>query len=134
MSGIDKNMSDEKNKDKDDTEIRLYCIMRDDIDIPIGKMLAQAGHAFVSVLEAANETNRAVVVDYFANAQPKIALRGNLNAVKRAAGECRQAGIPHYVVTDAGRTVFPEATVTCIGIGPVDRASLPKFVARLRLF
>jgi peptidyl-tRNA hydrolase len=37
---------------------------------------------------------------------------------KRAAAK----GIPHFVVTDAGQTVFDQPTVTCIGIGPATKA------------
>ncbi len=114
-------------------ELRLYCLMRRDLEIPTGKMLAQAGHAFVSALEQA--ADREAVKTYFTNAQPKIVLAAkNLNVIERAARECRELGLNHFVVVDAGRTVFPEPTVTCMGIGPVRFVDLPKYVQKLQLF
>ena len=96
--------------------------------------MAQAGHAFVSAIEQARAASQEQVDQYLRNEQPKIVLRAKNEAViRRAAVECEQAGIPFYLVIDAGRTVFNEPTVTCLGIGPVVKGDLPKFVQRLQL-
>jgi peptidyl-tRNA hydrolase len=123
----------------DDTEIRLYCVIRTDLDslaengfLPLGKLMAQAGHAFVGCF-AACEPQAALA--YLNNGiQPKIVLRAkNEKELLRAKGECEIAGIPCYLVTDVGRTVFAEPTTTCLGIGPVAKKDLPKFIQRLQL-
>lgn len=134
----------------DDPELRMYCLMRGDLDVPEGKLMVQSGHAFVSALEMArkghwvqpnvSEASRqlignAIVREYLEFSQPKIVLRAkNEAALRRAAEECQQAGIAHYLVTDEGRTVFPEPTVTCVGLGPVVKSAVPKFVQRMQMW
>ena len=117
-------------------ELRLYCLVRTDIEIPVGKLTAQTGHAYCTVIfNAIRDGDRDQVQKYFDNDQPKITLRAkNLASIERAARECKEAGINHFVVTDAGRTVFNEPTVTCMGIGPVQKGELPKFVQRMQLY
>lgn len=119
---------------RDPEEPRLYLLVREDINMPAGKGYAQAGHAFLGVVEAARRVGHPGIETYLAGQQGKIAVRAkNLGAIERAARECREAGLPVCVVTDAGRTVFGEPTVTCMAVGPVSRSKLPKFVERMRL-
>lgn len=116
-------------------ELRLYCIVRDDIDIPVGKLIAQAGHAFATVVHQAHSTNPEILEQYFSVSQTKIVLKAKtLSQLMRAAEECKTAGINCFLVEDAGRTVFNEPTITCLGIGPILASDLPKFVKKLRLF
>lgn len=132
----------------DDTELRMYCLMRGDLEAPDGKLMVQSGHAFVNALEAARTgkwvqpnvsassrqlMGNAIVREYLEFSQPKIVLKAkNEAALRRAADECQQAGIAHYLVTDEGRTVFLEPTVTCLGIGPVLKSNLSKFIQRMQ--
>lgn len=115
----------------DGAELRLYCLLRGDLEMPEGKAHAQTGHAWVSTLYAAP---REQVDAYMAASQPKIVLRAKNQAmIERAAAECRSLGLPHYVVCDAGRTFFAQPTITCLGIGPVTFLQLPKYIQRQRL-
>ncbi len=123
----------------ENTELRLYCVMRADLNlvaeggtVPLGKLMAQAGHAFVGCLASLSETEIAEYMD--SGTQPKIVLRAkNEKDLMRVAQECQNVGIPFYLVKDAGRTVFSEPTFTCVGIGPVAKQNLPKFIQRLQL-
>jgi peptidyl-tRNA hydrolase len=56
-----------------------------------------------------------------------------LAALERAETELNEAGILTYKVTDAGRTVFPEPTVTVLSCGPAYYEDLPKYVQRFNL-
>jgi len=116
-------------------ELRLYLVVRGDIEMPLGKALAQAGHAFVGVIEEASSMAYPELPAYLADsAQGKIAIKAkNLDALLRATSECQAVGLPVYVVRDAGRTVFAEPTITCAAIGPVRRGALPPFVRRFQL-
>ena len=117
-------------------DYRMYCVVRQDIAIPPGKLIPQSGHAFVMALRECRKSNPVLAAQYEEDpGQAKIGLRAkNLAAMRRAEQECRDAGIPCYLVTDEGRTVFPEPTVTVLGIGPVRRDDLPKFVQRFQLY
>lgn len=116
------------------TELRMVLIVRQDLLMGIGKAMGQAGHAFTMTLLLAQERIPEVVEDYLTDAQPKIVVGcKNLAALLRAQDECRDAGLVCVLVRDAGRTVFPEPTDTCMGIGPCRRIDLPKFVQRMRL-
>lgn len=129
-----------------DDELRLYCLMRTDLHLfciePVeynelmGKLMAQAGHAYVTTIYHAllREGGADLVDSYMQNAQPKITKKAkNENVLVRAQKECDAVGICNYLVKDAGRTLFKGPIFTCLGIGPVTRAQLPKYVDGLQL-
>jgi PTH2 family peptidyl-tRNA hydrolase len=112
-------------------DLRIYCLLRMDIEMPVGKIISQCGHGFMGALLKAD---KATVETYLAGSFTKIAVKAkNLAAIQRAKNECDALGIPTALITDAGRTVFNEPTVTCLGIGPVLRENLPKFVQKMNL-
>ncbi len=122
---------DEKSN-REHNELRLYCVMRADLEAPIGKLMAQAGHAFVGCVANLESTKFQEYIN--SGVQSKIVLRAkNERELLKAKAVCDEAGIPFYLVTDAGRTVFPEPTVTCLGVGPIQKWQLPKFIQRLQL-
>jgi peptidyl-tRNA hydrolase len=122
------------------SDLRLYVLVRQDIEIPLGKLISQVGHAFLGTFE--NCKDATLKAEYLGknpegvieSGQAKISKKAkNLNALLRAQEECKALGISTALVTDEGRTVFSEPTVTCLGIGPVSRENLPKFVEKMRL-
>jgi PTH2 family peptidyl-tRNA hydrolase len=52
--------------------------------------------------------------------------------------ECEQLAImhniPNYTINDAGRTVFSEPTVTCMGVGPYDSDVLDGIFCDLKMY
>ena len=115
------------------SELRLYCLMRADLNAPVGKLMAQAGHAFLGCISFAD---RDIGDAYWhKGSQPKIVLKvDNLEMLARANKECVEAEIVTYVVKDEGRTIFKEPTITCLGVGPVEREKLPIFIQKLPLY
>lgn len=115
-------------------ELRMYCVMRTDLVMPVPKMLVQAGHAYMSSGIRVLNLNPERFWQWYEHSQAKIALRAKtLDTLLRAQQECETLGVPCALITDEGRTVFTEPTTTCLGIGPLLRVELPKFVARLQL-
>lgn len=122
-------------------ELRIYVILRTDIEIPKGKAFAQVGHAVLGTAITVAHQNPKLLEEYMGHGdasvvdegQAKIVLRGKEKDLHRAATELKELGIPYALIQDAGRTVFPEPTFTCIGIGPVRKSELPKFIQRLQL-
>jgi len=121
-------------------KLHMYLIVRGDLEdvtgglIPTGKLMGQAGHGFCTALIQVIERN-GLVARYYADNQPKIVLKvKNLHALLRAETECKEAGLNHFLVTDAGHTIFKEPTQTCLAIGPCYKSELPKFISRMQLF
>jgi peptidyl-tRNA hydrolase len=118
-----------------DDELRLYLVMRGDLDIPYGKGLVQAGHAFTNLIERIRRLDPAKAQTYLESPlHPKIALNAkNENAFNRVKQELEEANIPLYVVTDFGFTVFDGHTVTCLAAGPMLKSEMPPFMRKLQL-
>ena len=115
-----------------ETELKMWLVVRKDINIPKAKLAGQSGHAFERITARIFESGGELLEtykQYVAHNTPKIVVTcKNLHAMERARRECEDLGIPTYMVTDAGRTVFPEPTVTVLSLGPSLRGDLPKFV------
>jgi PTH2 family peptidyl-tRNA hydrolase len=116
------------------SELKMWLAVRCDLNMPPGKLAAQAGHAFGSALLSAFQSDPECVRLYQEHAMPKIVVGVRNEAeLQRVAEEARSAGILCYMVTDAGRTVFSEPTQTVCAVGPCYRGDLPAFIRRLRL-
>jgi len=122
-------------------DLRMYVVVRTDVDIPTGKLAAQVGHAFTNALEDARRRTPARHAAYLGEGDPhhlttgqtKIALRGKLADLDVLVAELDAAGVPHCLVRDEGRTVFPEPTTTCLAFGPCTPDERPKRAKRLQL-
>lgn len=85
-----------------------------------GKMLAQAGHAFIHAFLDATTRFPAAAAAYAASEVPrKIVLVADTadDLATLAAAYRETCGV--FLVCDAGHTVFSGPTVTCLGIGPI---------------
>ncbi len=103
----------------------VWLFVREDAEIPYGKLAAQAGHglwgAVAPVLEGA-----AVQAWHAAGAPVVVREVPDLQAMERVFGDARAAGLPSSFVIDAGRTVFGKPTPTVVGIGPCAMDCLPE--------
>ncbi len=122
---------------EDVRELKMWLVVRKDIEIPKGKLAGQSGHAFEGLVSSIYEIGGTFLdkyQTYKTHNTPKIVVTcKNLAALERARDELNAAGILSYTVTDAGRTVFSEPTVTVLALGPCYREELPKFVERFQL-
>lgn len=115
-------------------ELKMWLAVRIDLPMPIGKLAAQVGHGFVRLVLEAAVADVELVKRYQSEGEAKITVQvPNEWGLRRVADECRRAGIPHALVTDAGRTVFDRPTVTVCAFGPRLRSELPAYLRRLRL-
>lgn len=105
----------------------MYVVVRRDLAMPPGKLAAQVAHAAVRCVRAASADPRkaSTVAAYFdeqAGNEAKIVVGcDSLEELNRIREETEAMGITCAEVRDAGRTVFAEPTVTCLGVGPVFR-------------
>jgi PTH2 family peptidyl-tRNA hydrolase len=99
-------------------EYKLVIVMRKDLKMRAGKMVAQGGHAIEGILEAGIPAK--VKEAWHNSGKKKICVRTDSEKQFFDVIETvKLAGIKHHVVTDSGLTEFGGVpTKTCVAIGP----------------
>lgn len=112
-------------------ELRIAVVFRADLDMPRGKSEVQFGHAVAALMIAADQDT---VAAYMAGSQLKLSMEADdeaaIDAIQRRAA---LRGVPCVKVSDAGRTVFGEPTVTCIGLGPMNKTNCNALTRNARM-
>ena len=110
------------------SELRIYGVVRDDLNIdPLAYMaLAAAG---VAHLRMAANANPQLAEGYHPQTQPKLILRArNAADMERAIAEVTAAGLPHVSMSAEG---LGEVGMF---LAPLTREALPRHVSKMRLF
>lgn len=120
-------------------------MVRGDLDMPPGKLAAQAGHAFVETLKEAqanydNGSANGESYNRYRAERPGtkvVLLARNIYELERARDECAMLGIPHALVVDSGHVLPPHfdgnPIVTALGFGPATRSEVGRITRRLAL-
>lgn len=124
--------------------MRLYAILRGDLQMSEGKSNAQAGHAYVDALLLSlshdNPEIRAAGESYAAlTPGTKVCLDGgSAERLERLSSILQDAGIPHVRIIDRDHVELPDfdgsPVLTAIGVGPLTRSATPKFLRRLSMW
>jgi peptidyl-tRNA hydrolase, PTH2 family len=111
--------------------MKQVIVVNQELKLPKGKLAAQVAHGAVAAfLEAASEIQQA----WLDEGMPKVVLAGqSAEELRRLELLAAQNGIPHCLIEDAGRTVVPEGTITCIGLGPAPDEELDRLTGELKL-
>ena len=117
----------------------MYAVVRQDLEMPPGKLSAQAGHAYTESLfdcldkrpQDAERYRRKV------NAGSKVTLYcKNESAILELQHHCKAAGVPHALFTDDGHVMLPHfdgsPVVTALGLGPLTRAEAKPLVKKFK--
>ena len=126
-------------ENRDPDPLRLYGIIRADLNMSRGKMGTQLGHAYLDAgLECLrNDPNR--FSEYKIDHGIKIALTAKSEVhLTRAYEEASAAGIPCALITDLAYFGYPEhmlgkPIVTALGIGPARRSETDRILKRFQL-
>ena len=95
-----------------------------------GKMMAQAGHAFLHAYWDAEARFPEAARAYRDGRAKKIVLAvENEAALRDMASRVQECGFT--LVEDAALTVFKQPTVTAIGLGPIDKEDVPEWLSKL---
>ena len=137
-------------------EVKQVIVMRKDLGMRKGKMIAQGSHASLgSLLKMAkreNHTNGFLSTDKWTRIEfdfqegsvldkwlggifTKICLSVNSEEeLLDLDKKCEEAKIPHALIVDAGLTEFHGIpTTTCLGIGPWESSEIDKITGSLPL-
>ncbi len=117
----------------------MYAIVRRDLEMPTGKLSAQAGHAYTASLFECIDSNPEHARRYRAgiNGGSKVTLYcRDERDIRDLVERCREEGVPHAMFTDEGHVMLPHfdgsPVVTALGIGPLPRHMAKPIVRRLK--
>lgn len=115
-------------------EVKQVIVMRNDLNMRKGKMIAQGAHAAVAAVVSELEIADSYVWKWLAGGMKKITVRVDseeelLAIVKQA----REAGLLCEPIRDAGLTEFKEPTLTCCAVGPGPTDAIDKITGHLKL-
>ncbi len=107
-------------------------VLRKDLKISKGKMIAQGSHASLSsFLEADKKIREA----WLKEGSKKIVLSvRSLDELISLYKKAIKNGLPCYLVKDAGLTQVKKGTVTCLAVGPEREEKIDKVTGKLKLF
>ncbi|HEX5689878.1 MAG TPA: aminoacyl-tRNA hydrolase [Roseiflexaceae bacterium] len=99
--------------------------------LPKGKLAAQVAHAAVGAFVAARLPEQAA---WLQAGMPKIVVGApDAESLLQLEAQARERLIPVILVRDAGRTVVPTGTITCLGLGPAPAEAIDALTGKLPL-
>jgi len=115
-------------------EFKQVIVIRRDLDMGRGKMVAQGAHASLSAFLKAWRSRRDWAVEWLRSGQKKVVVRvDSLEELVEVYRRARALELPVAVVKDRGLTQVPPGTVTALGIGPAPADLVDKVTGHLKL-
>ena len=105
-------------------EYKMCIVLRMDLGMSTGKLIAQAAHAAVGASELGKKENHKAWRRWRDEGAKKVALEAeSLEEIEELAEKADKLDIVNILIQDAGHTEVPPGTVTALGLGP-DRSDL----------
>ena len=105
-------------------EYKMCIVLRMDLGMSTGKLIAQAAHAAVGASELGKKENHKAWRRWRDEGAKKVALEAeSLEEIEGLAEKANKLDIVNILIKDAGHTEVPPGTVTALGLGP-DRSDL----------
>ncbi|KAJ1622227.1 peptidyl-tRNA hydrolase PTH2-domain-containing protein [Pavlovales sp. CCMP2436] len=115
-------------------KLKMMLVVRADLGMGVGKVAAQCAHAAVGLYQQLAASRSSRLSPWAEGGQKKIVVRArDLGEMKRLAAAAVAAGVPHYIVVDAGRTEVVAGSPTVIAIGPALDAEVNPITGELEL-
>jgi peptidyl-tRNA hydrolase len=111
--------------------MKQVIVINHALKLPKGKLAAQVAHAAVAAFLAADNPAKH---RWLENGMPKVVLKADDEAeLLKLQNLAQTHGIPACLIQDAGKTVLPEGTITCLGLGPAPEADIDALTGALKL-
>ncbi len=111
--------------------MKQVIVVNEALRLPRGKLAAQVAHASVEAFLLAKLEARQL---WCKEGMPKIVLEAGSDVeLIKLEQRAREAGLAVALIRDAGHTVVAPGTVTCLGIGPTQDASIDQLTGDLKL-
>mmetsp|Transcript_24869 Transcript_24869/g.67716 ORF Transcript_24869/g.67716 Transcript_24869/m.67716 type:complete len:174 (-) Transcript_24869:701-1222(-) len=115
-------------------ELKMVLCVNESLKMGKGKIGAQCAHAAVGVLQSSQRTQGVALRQWEMCGQPKIALRiNNEEEMDDLAEKATAAGLPAYIVCDAGRTQIAAGSQTVLAVGPAPKSAVDAVTGHLKL-
>ncbi len=119
---------------KGEMEYKLVIVVRDDLDMSVGKLSAQVAHAAVTCALEAKAKRTKWFSEWYKEGQRKVVLKvDGVEELKELRDEAVRARLPFALISDAGLTELPPNTTTCLGIGPAPAKDIDSITGALPL-
>lgn len=111
--------------------MKQVIVVNNALKLPKGKLAAQVAHGAVGAYLAAGEDDQQAWLD---EGMPKIVLSApGVEDLLRLEAQAHEHNLPCCLIEDAGRTVVPEGTITCLGLGPAPDECIDALTGDLKL-
>ena len=115
-------------------EYKLVIAVREDLDLSVGKIAAQVGHAAVNCALYSKKKKKDWFKKWDKGGAKKVVVRvKDLEQVHRLKANAENLRIPTSLISDAGLTEVPPGTVTCLGVGPAPQGLVDKVTGHLSI-
>jgi PTH2 family peptidyl-tRNA hydrolase len=119
---------------KGEMEYKLVVVVRDDLEMSVGKLSAQVAHAAVTCALEAKAKKTKWFSEWYKEGQRKVVLRADgVEELRELKEQAARARLPYALITDAGLTELPPNTTTCLGIGPAPEKDIDSITGSLPL-
>jgi len=124
-------------------ETKQVIILRKDLNMRKGKMVAQGAHASVKVITDRIKLQLHGIHEFYPTAQIEKWLKGSFTKICVGVDskdelleiyqKAKEAGILCSLILDAGKTEFNEPTYTAVALGPDYTSKIDKLTGHLKL-
>jgi len=115
-------------------EHKLVVVVREDLDLAKGKLAVQVAHASVTAALEAKVRAPKWFSAWLREGQKKVVVRASgldeLIVLRKHAIELK---LPNALIEDAGLTVLPPGTTTCLAVGPAPASLVDHVTGKLKL-
>ena len=111
--------------------MKQVIVVRQDLQLPKGKLAAQVAHASVTCYSKAGILKRN---KWLKLGMKKIVLKvKDVKELKKLHQCARDRGLVTAMIADAGKTVVEAGTITCLGIGPDEESAIDEITGDLQM-
>jgi len=115
-------------------EYKMVIVMRTDLGMSVGKMIAQACHAAVTCNEQAKKTHTKQWARWRDEGGKKVDVEAeSFEELKGLMKKAELLDIVYVMIQDAGHTEVAPGTTTCLGVGPDQAQRVDKVTGNLPL-
>jgi PTH2 family peptidyl-tRNA hydrolase len=116
------------------SQFKQVIVVRADLKMGKGKIAVQVAHAAISSAEETRRSHPAWLKNWLSESQAKICVKvENEKELWLIKSKLDDAGLPNYIIQDAGLTQLEPGTTTCLGIGPVPSEIVDRYTDQLKL-